>query len=57
MEGGELAMEAITTAITNIFSVVSTVATQVMATPVTAMFFVAGLVGMGCGILGRLKRV
>ena len=50
-------MEAISTAITNIFSVVGTVATEVMATPVTAMFFVAGLVGMGCGILGRLKRV
>lgn len=50
-------MEPITAAIGNIFTVVSEVATQVMATPVTAMFFVAGLVGMGCGILGRLKRV
>lgn len=51
------AMEAISTAIGNIFTVVSEVATQVMNTPVTAMFFVAGLVGMGCGILGRLKNV
>lgn len=50
-------MENITAAITNIFSVVGTVATEVMTYPVTAMFFVAGLVGMGCGILGRLKRV
>lgn len=52
-----VAMEAISTAIGNIFTVVSEVATQVMNTPVTAMFFVAGLVGMGCGILGRLKNV
>lgn len=51
------AMEAISTAIGNIFTVVGEVATQVMNTPVTAMFFVAGLVGMGCGILGRLKNV
>lgn len=50
-------MEGITTAIGNVFTVVSEVATQVMATPVTAMFFVAGLIGIGCGILGRLKRV
>ena len=47
----------ITTAIGNIFGVVQEVAAQVMAQPITAMFFVAGLVGMGCGILGRLKRV
>lgn len=50
-------MEAISAAIGNIFTVVSTVADKVMATPVTAMFFVAGIVGLGCGILGRLKRV
>lgn len=50
-------MEAITLAISNIFSVVGTVATEVMNNSVTAMFFVAGLVGMGCGLLGRLKRV
>ena len=50
-------MENITTAISNIFTVIGEVATQVMTYPVTAMFFVAGLVGMGCGLLGRLKRV
>ena len=50
-------MEAISTAIANVFTVVGTVAEQVMNTPITAMFFVAGLIGLGCGILGRLKRV
>lgn len=50
-------MEAISTAIGNIFTVVGTVVTQVMSEPVTAMFFVAGIVGLGCGILGRLKRI
>ena len=50
-------MESISAAIGNVFTVVSTVADKVMETPVTAMFFVAGLIGLGCGILGRLKRV
>lgn len=57
IEGGGVAMEAISTAITNIFTVVGSVVTQVMSQPVTAMFFVAGVVGLGCGILSRLKRV
>lgn len=57
LEGGAITMEQVTTAISNIFSVVGTVVTQVMSTPVTAMFFVAGIVGLGCGILSRLKRV
>lgn len=50
-------MENMTTAIGNVFTVVGNVANQVMANPVTAMFFVAGLIGLGCGILGRLKHV
>ena len=50
-------MENLTSAIGNVFTVVGNVATQVMANPVTAMFFVAGLIGLGCGILGRLKHV
>lgn len=54
--GGE-GMEQISTAIGNIFTVVGTVVTQVMSQPATAMFFVAGLVGLGCGVLSRLKRV
>lgn len=50
-------MDEVSTAISNIFTVVGTVVTQVMGTPVTAMFFVAGIVGLACGILSRLKRV
>lgn len=50
-------MENMTTAIGNVFTVVGEVANQVMSNPVTAMFFVAGLIGLGCGILGRLKHV
>lgn len=57
METASTAMESISAAIGNVFTVVSTVADKVMETPVTAMFFVAGLIGLGCGILGRLKRV
>lgn len=55
--GGVVGMEEISTAVSNIFTVVGTVVTQVMSQPVTAMFFVAGIVGLGCGILSRLKRV
>ena len=50
-------MEAISEAVSNVFTVVSTCADQVMAHPYTAMFFVAGLIGLGCGVLGRLKRI
>lgn len=50
-------MSSLTTAISNVFTVVGNVATEVMNNPVTAMFFVAGLIGLGCGILGRLKHV
>lgn len=57
IEGGGVAMEAISTAITNIFTVVGSCVEQIMSQPVTAMFFVAGIVGLGCGILSRLKRV
>lgn len=51
------AMETITTAISNVFSVVTSCADQVMSHEYTAMFFVAGLIGIGCGVLGRLKRI
>ena len=50
-------MENLTTAIGNVFTVVGNVANEVMGNAVTAMFFVAGLIGLGCGILGRLKHV
>lgn len=50
-------MSNLTAAIGNVFTVVGNVANEVMANPVTAMFFVAGLIGLGCGILGRLKHV
>lgn len=50
-------MANLSTAIGNVFTVVGNVANQVMDNPVTAMFFVAGIIGLGCGILGRLKHV
>lgn len=50
-------MDNMTTAIGNVFTIVGTVANAVMSNPVTAMFFVAGVIGLGCGILGRLKHV
>ncbi len=56
-EATALNMENLTSAISNVFTVVGNVATEVMSNPVTAMFFVAGLIGLGCGILGRLKHV
>lgn len=55
---GELVtMENMGTAIGNVFTIVGDVANAVMSNPVTAMFFVAGIIGLGCGILGRLKHV
>lgn len=55
---GELVtMENMSTAIGNVFTIVGDVANAVMSNPVTAMFFVAGIIGLGCGILGRLKHV
>lgn len=57
VEASGTTMENLTGAIGNVFTVVGNVATEVMANPVTAMFFVAGLIGLGCGILGRLKHV
>ena len=55
--GGSANMENIGSAITNVFSIVGDVANAVMSNEVTAMFFVAALIGLGCGILGRLKHV
>lgn len=52
-----LSMDNISTAINNVFIIVGDVAEAVMSNPVTAIFFVAGLIGLGCGILGRLKHV
>lgn len=50
-------MDNLSAAIANVFTVVGNVANEVMGNPVTAMFFVAGIIGLGCGILGRLKHV
>lgn len=56
-EGAVTTMENIGVAIQNVFTIVGDVANAVMSNPVTAMFFVAGIIGLGCGILGRLKHV
>lgn len=50
-------MAGITTAVGNVFEVVGNVVTEVMAQPALAMFFVAGLIGIGAGILSRLKHI
>lgn len=55
--GDLVTMENMGTAIGNVFTIVGDVANAVMSNPVTAMFFVAGIIGLGCGILGRLKHV
>lgn len=50
-------MEGMTTAITSLFSVMTTSLTEVTSNPTLAIFFYASLVGIGIGILRKLKRV
>lgn len=50
-------MTEITTAITSVFGIVGTTLTEITSDPILTLFFVVPLIGMGCGILRRLKRI
>lgn len=49
--------EAITAATGVIGTVITWTVDTVMANPLLATFFVVGLIGLGIGVLSRLKRV
>lgn len=50
-------MEWMTTAVGNIFSLVSTTITNITSDSTLSMFFVAGLIGIAVGVLRKIKRV
>lgn len=51
-----LTTEGITTATSNIFTVVAQTLNEIVTQPIFLMFFVAGLIFMSIGIIKRLKH-
>ena len=49
-------MEAMTTGIGSLMSIVGTMLTQITGQPILCVFFVAGLVGTAISVLHQLKR-
>ena len=54
---GVTAMEGLTGAITQLLELAGTFITTILANPVLALFFAAGMVGIVVGIVKKLKRV
>lgn len=50
-------MEGLTTAVTALMDLAGTFITTILANPVLALFFAAGLVGTVIGIVSQLKHV
>lgn len=57
MEGGVTGMEGLTGAITSLLDLAGTFITTILANPVLALFFAAGVVSIVIGIVKKLKRV
>ena len=57
MEGGVTGMEGLTGAITSLLDLAGTFITTILANPVLALFFAAGVVGIVIGIVKKLTRV
>ena len=49
-------MEAIITAVGDVFSLVGTTVTQITAQPILVFFLAASFAGVGIGIFKKLKR-
>lgn len=49
--------ENVTTGVSNLMTVVTTMLTTITGDPILCALFVAGFVGIACGILSRLKHV
>ena len=50
-------MEGLTAAVTQMLELAGTFITTILANPVLALFFAAGLVGTVIGVVKKLKRV
>lgn len=57
MEGVTTAMEALTKAVGDVFTLMGTCFTQITSQPVLVLFLAGSLISVGCGAFARLRHV